>query len=118
MPKAIPCIGYPSQCDAVEALLLDGMDRVAIAARTGIDLVRVDRLIWRARKRGSVDRPAPRRTDWSPEKLARARQIYAAGTQVMADALQVSVEDFLLAVGPEGASSLRALAAPTGSGAR
>lgn len=100
MPKAIPCIGYPSQVDAVEALMLDGLDRHAITARVGLPLVKVDRLMWRVRERGTVERPAPRRSEWTAEKLEKARRLFDLTMAEIAKALDVTVPDLLRAIAP------------------
>ncbi len=107
MPKAIPCIGYPTQGDAVAALLAEGLNRHQIAARTGLTQVQTDKLMHRARKLGGADlaglgriRPLPQRSDWSPEKLDKARRLFDLTMAEIARALEVTVPELLRAVGP------------------
>jgi len=100
---SIPCIGYPSQLEAVSALMAEGCDHTEIMRRTQLPHYRVTTLM--SKRRMALKAAG----SWTPEKLDKARRFHAAANQVIADALGVGVADMLARIAvPAGAEEVRA----------
>lgn len=89
--KAEPCAGYPSQTAAVTALMGERLDRHGIAARTGLQLSRVDTLMNLVRKRQAASTAAAE--VWSAERLAKGERLIATTLSLISGALGVPLAD-------------------------